>query len=145
VGRLHIAAADDNPVDLLQLKNVLDDFGLDYRLTIAEDGKEARDFILKDGRYRDFPPAHLILLDMNMPKLTGLEVLQTVPDSKDLPVCIVTSSEREKQLVEKHFSPKKVGYFTKPLDGEKLIECFRCYDHLRPIADQIKKPAHVIS
>jgi YesN/AraC family two-component response regulator len=93
---------------------------------------------LKDGRYRDFPAAHLILLDMNMPKLTGLEVLQVVPDLENLPVCIVTSSEQEKEFVEKHFAPKKVSYLIKPIDGEKLIECFRCHDHLRPVADQIK-------
>jgi hypothetical protein len=54
VDRIHIAAADDNPLDLLNLKNILDDFRLDYKFTIAEDGEEARDFILKDGRYRIF-------------------------------------------------------------------------------------------
>ena len=138
VDRIHIAVADDNPVDIRQVKIALDGLGLNYTLTIATDGEEARDFILKEGRYRGFPPAQLIFLDMNMPKLTGLEVLQAIPGSADLPVCMLTSSEREQHLIEEHFAPKKVSYLTKPIDGEKLIECLRCHDHLRPVADQLK-------
>ena len=123
----------------MQVKTVLDELGLDYRLTIAKDGEEARDFILKQGRYSNFPPAQLILLDMNMPKLTGLEVLQEIPDSAELPVCILTSSDREEQLVADHFAPKKVSYLRKTLDGEQLISCMRCHDHLRPLAQQLAK------
>jgi two-component system, chemotaxis family, response regulator Rcp1 len=93
---------------------------------------------LKEGGYRDFPLAQLILLDMNMPKLSGLEVLRAIPDSADLPVCMLTRSEREERLIEEHFAPRKVSYLTKPIDGEKLIECLRCHDHLRPVADQLK-------
>src|ERR1700676_120232 len=76
VERIHIAVAEDNPADVSWLKTVLDELALDYRLTVAVDGEEARDFILKNGTYRNFPPAQVIFLDMNMPKLTGLEVLQ---------------------------------------------------------------------
>ena len=78
---IHITVAEDNPSDVATLREVLDQVGLDYTLTVAMDGEEARDFILKSGRYRDFPPADLIFLDMNMPKLKGLEVLREVPDS----------------------------------------------------------------
>ena len=136
--RIHIAIADDDPSDRSQVKMTLDGLGLNYTLTIAKDGEEARDFILKEGRYRGFPPAQLIFLDVNMPKLTGLDVLQGIPDSADLPVCILTSSDREKRSIEEHFAPKKVSYLTKPIDGEKLINCLRSHDHLRPVADKIK-------
>jgi CheY-like chemotaxis protein len=139
VQRIHIAIAEDDPADLMWLKMILDKLGLNYRLTIAVDGEQARDFILKHGQYSSFPPAHLIFLDMNMPKLTGLEVLREIPDSAELPVCVLTSSQRERNLIEQHFAPKKVSYLTKPVDAEQLLDCFRCHDHLRPVAEQLAK------
>jgi CheY-like chemotaxis protein len=139
VKRLHIAVAEDDPADRMWLKTILDKLGIDYRLTVAEDGEEARDFILKHGRYASFPPAELIFLDMNMPKMTGLEVLRGIPDSAELPVCILTSSERERKLVEEHFAPKKVSYLTKPVDAEQLLDCLRCHNHLRPVVEQLAK------
>jgi len=69
---IHITVAEDNPSDVATLREVLDQLGLDYVLTVLVDGAEARDFILKSGRFRDFSAADLIFLDMNMPKLNGL-------------------------------------------------------------------------
>jgi hypothetical protein len=54
---IHIAVAEDNPSDVATLREVLDQVGLDYALTVAVDGEEARDFILKRGRYQGCPPA----------------------------------------------------------------------------------------
>jgi hypothetical protein len=51
---IHIAVAEDDPSDLMQLEMILEQIGLDYTLTVALDGEEARDFILKRGRYRGF-------------------------------------------------------------------------------------------
>lgn len=139
VAGIHIAVAEDDPSDLMQLEMVLDQIGLAYTLTVALDGEEARDFILKRGRYRGFPPAQLILMDMHMPKLTGLEVLRSIPDSAELPVCILTNSQRERELVERHFAPKKVCYMTKPIDSARLLECFRFHDHLRNWTERFVK------
>ncbi|MEO8050074.1 MAG: response regulator [Acidobacteriota bacterium] len=132
--RLHIAIAEDNPSDLAQLESVLKELGLDYWLTTVADGEQARDFILKRGRYSNYPPADLIFLDMNMPKLTGLEVLRAVPDSADLPVCVLTGSEKERRLVEQHFAPKKASYLSKPVNADQILSCLDCHDHLRPLA-----------
>ena len=137
MARIHIAVAEDNPADVSWFKTVLDELALDYRLTVAVDGEEARDFILKDGKYRNFPPADVIFLDMEMPKLTGLEVLRQIPNSADLPVCLLTSSERERLLIEQHFAPKRVSYLTKPVDGTQLIQCLRSHDHLRPVVEKL--------
>jgi CheY-like chemotaxis protein len=128
VERIHIAVAEDDPLDLMWLTTVLDQLGLNYELTVALDGEEARDFILKDGKYRNFPPAHVIFLDMNMPKLTGLEVLRQIPDSAELPVCVLTSSDSERQSIEQHFAPKKVSYLSKPVDEEQLLQCLRSHE-----------------
>ncbi len=139
VKRIHIAIAEDDPADRMWLTTVLDNLGLNYRLTIAVDGEEAREFILKLSQYTNVPPAQLIFLDMNMPKLTGLEVLREIPGSAQLPVCVLTSSQRERQLVERHFAPKKVSYLRKPVDAQQLLDCMRCHDHLRPVAEQLVK------
>ena len=139
---IHIAVAEDNPSDVEALRNMLDKVGLDYSLNVAVDGAEARDFILKRGRYRDCPPAQVIFLDMNMPKLTGLEVLRQIPNSAELPVCVLTSSERERQEIEKHFTPKKVSYLTKPVDQKQLLKCFQSHPHLRRIAEKFRSRNH---
>jgi CheY-like chemotaxis protein len=70
---------------------------------------------------------------MNMPKLTGLEVLREIPNSAELPVCVLTSSDRERQSIEKHFEPKKVSYLIKPVDPSQIFRCFRSLAHLRPV------------
>jgi two-component system, response regulator len=134
--KIHVAVAEDNPADLMCLQQVLEDLGLDYRLTVATDGAEACDFILKHGKYRDVPPADVIFLDMGLPKFTGLEVLRQIPHSAELPVCILTSSQRERQSIEQHFFPKKVSYLNKPIDREQLLQCFRSHDYLKPLAEQ---------
>jgi CheY-like chemotaxis protein len=136
---IHVAIAEDNPTDLMWMQQILEDLGLDYRLTVATDGEEARDFILKHGKYRNVPPADVIFLDMGLPKFTGLEVLRQIPDSAELPVCILTTSQRERQSIERHFFPKKVSYLSKPIDREQLLQCFRSHDYLRPLAEQFAK------
>lgn len=136
---VHVAIAEDNPADLMWLQQVLKDLGLDYKLTVAIDGEQARDFILKKGKYRNFAPADVIFLDMNLPKFTGLEVLRQIPDSADLPVCILTSSQREREAIERHFFPRKVSYLNKPIDREQLLQCFRSHDYLRPLAEQFAR------
>ena len=70
-----------------------------------------------------------------MPKLTGLEVLRQIPDSAKLPVCLLTSSKRERQSIERHFAPKKACYLTKPIDREGLLDCFRSHEQLRRVAE----------
>jgi two-component system, chemotaxis family, response regulator Rcp1 len=139
VQRIHIAIAEDNPSDVDALQRVLDQVGLDYQLTVAADGEEARDFILKHGRFLNFPPADVIFLDMNMPKLSGLEVLRQIPDSADLPVCVLTSSERERQSIDEHFAPRKICYLAKPVNEKRLLACFLSHHLLWPIAERLSK------
>ncbi|MDP9112783.1 MAG: response regulator [Acidobacteriota bacterium] len=136
--RIHIVVAEDDPIDLVALKQVLDQLGIPYSLTVAVNGEEARDLILMRGRYQNLPPPDLIFLDMNMPKLSGLEVLQQIPGSAQMCVCVLTSSERERRLVEEHFAPKKISYLIKPIDREQVLKCLKSYDQLRPIAQQLE-------
>ena len=131
--KLHILLAEDNPSDVTWLKLTLDEMGLDYRLTLAQDGEQARDYLLSEIK------PDLIMLDINLPKLTGIEVLQSVPAAAKLPVCFVTGSQIERRFVLNHFAPAVVSYLTKPVDRDKMLNCLRAYEGLRPVAEKIEK------
>jgi CheY-like chemotaxis protein len=133
---LHILVAEDNPADVTWLKITLDQMGLDYRLTLAQDGEQARDYLL--GRKPVAKP-DLVMLDVNLPRLTGIEVLQSLPPTEKLPVCFVTGSQIERRFVLNHFERAVVTYITKPVDREKILDCLRSYDDLRPLAERLER------
>jgi CheY-like chemotaxis protein len=136
---LEIAVIEDNRADLEWLKIILDEVDLKHRLTVATDGEQAVQCLLRQGHYAGNPPADLIFLDMHLPKFDALDVLRKVPDSAQLPVCLLTSSDLEQELISRHFG-KPTAYLIKPLSAEKLICCLRSHEDLRPIADTIARP-----
>lgn len=135
---MHILLAEDNPADVVWLKEVLDEMGLDYRLTLAQDGEQALEYLRGQGPQETLQP-DLIMLDINLPKLNGIEVLQAVPAATKLPVCFVTGSRVERNFVLNHFAPAVVTYMTKPVDGGKMLSCLKAYKRLRPAAEKIEK------
>ena len=100
---VEISVIEDSPADVRWLKMILSEVGLKHRLTVAEDGEQAVECLLREGRYAGNPSADLIFLDMHLPMFDGLEVLRKVPGSALLPVCMLTSSERERGLMAAHF------------------------------------------
>jgi CheY-like chemotaxis protein len=119
--KLEILVVEDNPFDIECLEMALKDMGANYHLSIAQDGPQAVDHLT--GRGPNSPPRpDLIFLDMHLPKFGGLEVLRQVPDSADLPICVLTSSPSELPAVRAHFR-RPIGYLLKPLSAAKLIDC----------------------
>jgi CheY-like chemotaxis protein len=139
--RLHLVVVEDNPADLGSLEVILQTMALSYDLVLASDGEEAIDCLLRRGAFADFPPPDLILLDIDLPRINGIEVLREVPGSKDLPICVLTSSEEEREAVEQHFHLEGHNYIVKPVNREKLLNCFRCFEHLRPLAEELERAA----
>jgi len=135
---LELFVAEDIPADLECLQHVLDQTGLPYHLTIARDGEEAKNLLRKEGKYAQAPNPDLILLDMKMPKLDGPEVLNGVPGSERMPICIVSSTERKyiEYEIPRH---RHISYLLKPIDEKKLLSCFRSHAHLRPLVDQVSR------
>jgi CheY-like chemotaxis protein len=124
---VEISVVEDNPPDVAWLSMVLNETGLHHHhMTVAEDGEQGVDCLLRRGRYANCPAPDLIFLDMNLPKFGGLEILQRVPGSDELPVCILSSSNAEETKVRKHFG-RRVGYLTKPVSAEALLECLVWY------------------
>ena len=135
--RIEVLAVEDNPPDLFWLKGVLNETGVEHRLSVVDDGKRALSYLLKKGEYAEAPTPDLILLDVHLPLLSGFEVLREVPDADKLPICVLTSSNAERDLFAKEFGIHGVRYLIKPVTRENLLKCFQCYDHLRPIAEEL--------
>lgn len=91
----HILLVEDNEADILLTTELLVQVGINHSLKVARDGVEAIDYVLKRGKYSDAFTPNLILLDINLPKVSGTEVLSTIKKEeqyKKIPVIIYTSS-----------------------------------------------------
>ncbi len=137
--QIQLLAVEDNYADVYWLKLVLDRIGCVYALSVVTDGESAVDFLLKRGHHTEAPVPDLILLDLNLPKLTGIEVLRAVPHSRDLPICAMTSSTAERELLRGEFGIEGPCYMIKPLEADKLLSCLRSFDHLKRAAQELSR------
>jgi two-component system response regulator len=121
---ISILMVEDDENDIIMTKRAFERYNLRNVLYVARDGEEALDFVYGRGDYQDRPKPGLILLDIKLPKMDGLEVLRRLKgdsDMRHIPVVILTASRREKDKVESY----KLGvnsYIVKPLDFSKFIE-----------------------
>jgi two-component system response regulator len=125
-----ILLVEDNPDDVDLALYALRRHQLANHIHVVRDGVEALDFIFCRGDYQERSWTHnpkLILLDLNMPKLNGLEVLEAVranPDTAKIPIVVLTTSKEESDLVESY----RLGvnsYIVKPVDFEQFSDVIR--------------------
>lgn len=114
---INILMVEDDTLDVMDAKRTLDRMSILYKMEVAKNGEEALDFLKKP--LNENPPIipDIILLDLNMPKMNGIEFLQTLRESdrfKDVKVFIITTSE-EKEDREKVRNLGVSGYIVKPL------------------------------
>ncbi len=123
-----ILLVEDNPNDLELALRALKKRHLANKVVVARDGVEALDFIFGTGAYSDRDVADrlkVVLLDLKLPKIDGLEVLRRIKSderTKLIPVVVLTSSQEERDIVESY----RLGvnsYMVKPVDFEQFIEC----------------------
>jgi len=132
-----ILLVEDNEDDAYYLRQVLDRMGVVYSMLVLGDGESALNFLLKRGEYATSWNPDLIFLDLNLPKLSGVEVLEALPPTRRFPFCILTGSTLERDKLKKDFGIRRIAYVVKPVTREMILNCFRCYDHLAPLAEQI--------
>ncbi|MBN2323374.1 MAG: response regulator [Spirochaetes bacterium] len=118
-----ILMVEDNAGDVRLAIEAFKESGFLYNLTTVHDGKEAILFLRKEGRYRDTTQPDIILLDLNLPKIDGREVLiriKTDPDLKRIPVVVLTSSKADDDI-SKAYDTHANSYITKPINLEAFI------------------------
>jgi chemotaxis family two-component system response regulator Rcp1 len=121
---IEILMVEDNPGDIRLTMEALKEGKVRNHLHTVGDGEEALAFLHRKGKYAKSPRPDLILLDLNLPKKTGREVLEEIkedPDLKRIPVVILTVSEAEQDIL-KSYNLHANCYITKPVDLERFIE-----------------------
>ncbi|MCA1906894.1 MAG: response regulator [Magnetospirillum sp.] len=119
-----ILLVEDDPGDAGLTRAALAQAKLLCNLHHVCDGVEALEFLRKQGTYRDKPTPHLILLDLNMPRMGGrevLEVLRTDPQLHKIPVVVLTTSDVEADI-EASYQLGANSFITKPVDIDQFIE-----------------------
>ena len=123
--QIHILLVDDNEGDILLTREALDDARIVNKISIAYDGQEAIRFLKKQPAGAN--PPDLILLDINLPKMNGTEVLAIIkndPELKRIPVIMLTTSSAEKDILFAYDNHANC-YITKPVDLDRFMNVVR--------------------
>ena len=119
-----ILLVEDNPGDVRLTKEALKDAKVLNEIYVAKDGVEAMEFLNKKGPFKEVPTPDLILLDLNLPRKDGREVLAEIkkdPKLMHIPVVILTTSKADEDII-KTYNLHANAYITKPVDLNRFIE-----------------------
>ena len=122
-----VLLVEDNPGDARLTLEALKEGKVLNRVSVVPDGVEAMAFLRRQGPYADVPRPDLILLDLNLPKKDGREVLAEIkadPGLKRIPVVILTTSQAEEDIA-RTYDLHANCYVTKPVDLDKFLEVVR--------------------
>lgn len=118
-----ILLVEDNPADVRLTREALREGRLSTNLNVAADGVEALAFLRREGTYADAPRPDIILLDLNLPRMDGREVLCELKDDpalKRIPVVVLTTSQAEQDVL-RSYDLHANCFITKPVDLERFI------------------------
>jgi len=122
-----ILLVEDNPGDVRLTKEALREGKIPHTLHVAGDGLEAIAFLKKEGAHRGAPTPDLILLDLNLPKMNGREVLAAVKNAlslKRIPITVLTTSKAEDDILNSYDLHANC-YITKPVDMDQFVGMVR--------------------
>ncbi len=121
---IEILLIEDNEGDILLTKKAFEDGKIRNNLSVCRDGEEGLEFLYKRGQFEGAVTPDLILLDLNMPKLNGQEVLERIKNDETLssiPVVILTTSDSEEDIM-KSYKLHANSYIKKPVDFFQFLE-----------------------
>jgi len=127
---IDILLVEDNPPDVDLTMEALQSGKLSNRIYVAGDGIEALAFLRREGEHANAPRPHLILLDLNMPRMDGRETLAEIkkdPALRSIPVVVLTTSKSEEDIA-RSYALQCNCYISKPVDLPRFIEVVRAIE-----------------
>lgn len=127
---VHILLVEDNPGDVRLTREAFREGRINNDLHVVSDGEAALDYLHQRGEYESAQTPDLILLDLNIPRLDGLELLERIrddPELSHLPVVVLTSSEAEEDVI-KSYELHSNAYLTKPVNHREFVDLVRTFE-----------------
>jgi CheY-like chemotaxis protein len=127
---IEVLLVEDDPGDVLMTQEAFEEHKVRNRLAVVSDGAEALSYLRREGAYVDAVRPDLILLDLNLPRRDGREVLQEIKNDDDLgriPVVVLTTSAADEDIL-RSYQLHANAYVTKPVDFERFITVIRQID-----------------
>lgn len=119
----HVLLVEDNPADVELIRESFAECGVEHRLSVVEDGQQALAFVRHQGPYAHAERPDLILLDLNLPRIDGRQVLKELkadPELRLIPVVVVTSSDAESDI-RRAYANGANSYVRKVIDLDEFI------------------------
>ncbi|MBT2377630.1 chemotaxis protein CheY [Streptomyces sp. CB00316] len=127
---IEVLLVEDDPGDELMTREAFEDNKIRNTLHVVRDGQEALDFLYRRGEYTDAPRPDLVLLDLNLPRYDGRQVLEQIkgdPELSLIPVVVLTTSSAEEDIL-RSYKLHANAYVTKPVDLDQFIAAVRQID-----------------
>lgn len=128
---IHILLVEDNEGDVLLTREAFENAEMNNNLSVVRDGQEAISFLKQEGSFTNQKEPDLLLLDINLPKKNGIEVLQFIKGDerlKRIPVIMLSTSGSEKDIAASYENHANC-YITKPVNSDKLFKIFSDLQH----------------
>jgi two-component system, chemotaxis family, response regulator Rcp1 len=128
---IRILLVEDNPSDIRLTEMAFKKGRIMNCLHFVRDGEQALDYLYRRGEYENAERPHLVLLDLNIPKISGQEVLKIVKEDanlREIPICVLTGSKAEEDIV-KSYKLHANCYIVKPVDLSRLVEVAQTIEH----------------
>ena len=127
---IEILLVEDDPGDVLMTQEAFTDYKIANRLTVVSNGEDAIAYVRKQGRFAGVATPDLVLLDLNLPRRDGREVLHDIkgdPVLRRIPVVILTTSEAEEDVIAA-YDLHANAYVRKPVDFDQFVAAVRAID-----------------
>ena len=139
---IEILLVEDDPGDVLMTREAFEDNKVRNNLHVVNNGVDALAFLAREGEFASAPVPDLILLDLNLPRMSGREVLAAIKEDdalRHIPVVVLTTSEAEEDVIAS-YSLHANAYVTKPVDFERFLSVVRSIDQF--FVSVVRLPRH---
>lgn len=127
---IEVLLVEDDPGDVLMTQEAFADYKIANRLSVVNNGEDAIAYMRKQGRFADAPTPDLVLLDLNLPRRDGREVLRDIKGDAELrriPIVVLTTSEAEEDVLAS-YQLHANAYVRKPVDFDQFVAAVRAID-----------------